>query len=470
MKIRVVAIYAILLNICLANASSLQTNIVVVGAGYVGLVTGACFAQQPSNNVIIVEKDTQKLQTLLTGRAPFVEPRLDALVNEGIRSGRLHFSPCIADACALVNPDVIFLCVGTPSNKDGSVDLSYVSQVAHEIGSVLCSYCVVVDKSTVPVGTGRNVKTVIQECLARRGINLVFDVASNPEFLQEGSAVKNFIEPDRIVVGVESQQAANILQALYAPFLTKKIPFLVMSLESAELTKYAANAMLATRISFMNELTLLAGATGADIEHIKEGIAADKRIGPYFLNPGVGYGGSCFPKDVKALVAMGREHGIPMTLVHEVDAVNDRQRSYFLDMIVNYYGSEITHKTIGVWGLSFKPETDDIRNAPSIDIIAGLLARGANVVVYDPAAQTNIYGVFGSSIRYVTTANQILQCCDSLVVLTEWREFVSHKPGSFLTLTDRVVFDGRNCFDPCAMAQCGIRYFTMGRNCYQCQN
>ncbi|MFA6263015.1 MAG: UDP-glucose/GDP-mannose dehydrogenase family protein [Candidatus Babeliales bacterium] len=470
MKIRVVAIYAVLFNICCANASSLQTNIIVVGAGYVGLVTGACFAQQSSNNVIIVEKDAQKVQTLLTGRAPFVEPRLDALVSDGIRTGRLHFSSCIADACALVNPAAIFLCVGTPSREDGSADLSYVYQAAQEIGSVLRTYCVVVDKSTVPVGTARTVKKIIQDCLAQRGINLVFDVASNPEFLQEGSAVKNFIEPDRVVVGIESQQAANILQALHAPFLAKKAPFLAMSLESAELTKYAANAMLATRISFMNELTLLAGATGADIEHIKAGIAADKRIGPCFLNPGVGYGGSCFPKDVKALVAMGREHGIPMALVHEVDAVNNRQRSYFLDMILNYYGSEITHKTIGIWGLSFKPETDDIRNAPSIDIITGLLARGANVVVYDPVAEANVYGVFADAIKYASSADQVLQQCDSLVLLTEWREFVAHKPGAFLTLADRVVFDGRNCFDPCAMAQRGIRYFTVGRNCYQCQN
>jgi len=367
----------------------------------------------------------------------------------------------------MVNPTAIFVCVGTPSRGDGSADLSYVYQAAREIGAFLSNYCVVIDKSTVPVGTARKVKSIIQEEFARRGLNLVAMVASNPEFLQEGSAVKNFVEPDRVVIGVESENARDVLYELYKPFLKDTVPFLVMSLESAELTKYAANAMLATRISFMNQIALLADRAGADSKEVRDGIATDKRIGASFLNAGIGYGGSCFPKDVKALVDMGREFGVPMTLASDVDLANTAQRHYFLNMILDYYGTSITHKTIGIWGLSFKPETDDIRYAPSIDIIAGLLAQGAKVVVYDPAAQNNVYNVFTSNIRYAATADQLLSYCDSLVILTEWREFMRHSPTDFLRLADHVVFDGRNCFDPAEMARCGVRYFTVGRNCYQ---
>lgn len=467
MKLRVLLVVISAFASNVIYASTISNNIIVVGAGYVGLVTGACFAQQPSNNVIIVEKDAPKLQALLMGKVPFVEPGLDAVLNEGIKAGRLHFSSCITDACSMTNPMAIFLCVGTPSLGDGSADLSYIYQAAREIGAALSNYCVVIDKSTVPVGTARKVKSIIQQEFTRRGLNLVAMVASNPEFLQEGSAVKNFVDPDRVVVGVESENARDILYELYKPFLKDTIPFLVMSLESAELTKYAANAMLATRISFMNQIALLADRTGADIKQVKDGIATDKRIGSCFLNTGVGYGGSCFPKDVKALVGMGHEHGVPMTLASDVDAANTAQRNYFLNMILDYYGASIAHKTIGIWGLSFKPETDDIRYAPSIDIIAGLLAYGARVIVYDPAAQNNVYNVFASNIRYAATADQLLSSCDSLIILTEWREFMRHLPVDFLRLADQVVFDGRNCFDPCEMARCGVRYFTVGRNCYQ---
>jgi len=443
-----------------------QNKIAVVGAGYVGLVTGACFATQENNNVTIVENNEEKLHKLESGVVPFYEPGLADMLISDIKQKRLTVVSHVAEAMA-TDPDIIFICVGTPALDDGSADLSFVYQVAQEIGQSLQHYCIVVDKSTVPVGTGKQVKALIQEQLDKRKVQIPFDVVSNPEFLQEGCAIKNFVQPDRVVVGVESERAKVYLNALYKPFLKDNSDFVVMSIQSAELTKYASNAMLATRISFMNQLAQLADNVGADIEDVRHGIAKEKRIGPAFLLAGIGYGGSCFPKDVKALAYTGDVQHCNMSLVKEVEHVNDLQRQYFAQQILNYYGNNLAGKIVGVWGLSFKPNTDDIRCAPSLDVIKVLLEHGASIIAYDPEAMNNVKAVLGDSIEYAQTADELLHVCHCLVIHTEWDEFIKHKPAHFMMLKDKVVFDGRNCFDPDMMAHYGIQYFTIGRNCHQ---
>lgn len=438
-------------------------EIAVVGAGYVGLVSGACFAQQEDNHVVIIENNKKKIDVLLKGGVPFYEPGLDALVKKGLSTKRIEFVETIEQACQY-HPECFFLCVGTPSSEDGSADLSYVYKAAGEIGSHLKSYSVIIDKSTVPVGTAQHVKTVIQNELQRRNANVFFDVASNPEFLQEGSAVTNFMVPDRVVIGTDTLRAKNILVDLYTPFVKESSDILCMRIESAELTKYASNAMLATRISFMNQVARLADKVNADVEEVKKGMAKDRRIGPCFLNSGIGYGGSCFPKDVKALVHTGEEQGVAMTVVAEVDKVNFDQRAWFTQKVIDYYGDSLAHKHIGVWGLSFKPETDDIRYSPAIDVMKALLAKGAIITAYDPQAKENMQELFGDSIQYAETADEVLQDSDCLLLLTEWKEFLSYKPAHFKQLRDGVVFDGRNCFDPLVMTQEGISYWTVGRD------
>jgi UDPglucose 6-dehydrogenase len=437
-------------------------KIAVIGAGYVGLVTGACFAQK-DNFVVVVERDEKKVEALLNGKIPFYEPGLDQLVSLAIKNKKIIFVPNILQAF-LNDVQIVFSCVGTPSLPDGSADLSAVFAVAQEVGNNMNNYCLFINKSTVPVGTAKKVEQIISSQLQKRKLNLNFDVASNPEFLKEGDALSDFLLPDRVVLGVESQKAEQILKDLYAPFIKEESQLLVMNRESAELTKYASNAMLATRISFMNQLAIFADKVGADISLVKIGMSKDKRIGGSFLNAGIGYGGSCFPKDVKALVHMGKEHNIPMSLVDEVEKINDQQRIRFAEQILNFYESKIVQKTIGIWGLAFKPETDDIRCAPSIDIIKKLLDAGAKVVAYDPVAFENFKIIFGDKIEYALSAHEILGKSDSLLLLTEWREFSKFKPTDFFELKDKVVFDGRNFFDPIEMKKSGIIYFSVGRN------
>ena len=437
-------------------------KIAVVGAGYVGLVTGACFAVK-DNFVIIVERDTKKVESLLQGKVPFYEPGLDQLVSQAITNQKIVFVQDISQALEQ-KPEVIFSCVGTPSLPDGSADLSAVWSVAQEVGKNLDNYCLFINKSTVPVGTAKKVKTIIENELEKRNIDIEFDVASNPEFLKEGDALSDFLIPDRVVVGVESQKAKIILHRLYMPFLKEENQFLVMNLESAELTKYASNAMLATRISFMNQLALLADKVGADISQVRLGMSRDSRIGPAFLNAGIGYGGSCFPKDVKALIDMGKQNDQTMSLVADVDKINDDQRNWFTQKILNYYGDDISEKSVGIWGLAFKPETDDIRCAPSIDIIKKLLQKNVKINAYDSVAWENIKDVFGDKINFKNSSQEVLDCSDFLIILTEWKEFLNYKPNQFLILKDKVVFDGRNCFNPLDMQQSGIIYNCIGRN------
>lgn len=437
-------------------------KIVVVGAGYVGLVTGACLAQK-GYNVTVVENNSDKIDRLLLGQVPFYEPGLAELVEENIKNKKISFVTSIKKALEQ-KPEVIFSCVGTPSNEDGSADLSYVLQVAVEVGRSITDYCLVVNKSTVPVGSARKVKKVISTQLKERGVSVEFDVASNPEFLKEGDALNDFLCPDRIVIGAESSKAEEILRRIYSPFITNQDQFLIMSVASAELTKYASNAILATKISFMNELANLAQEVGADINQVKNGMAKDRRIGPFFLNAGIGYGGSCFPKDVRALVSTGLEYGQSMSIIQSVETVNDRQRILFTDKILKHFGDSISTKHLGVWGLAFKPETDDLRCAPSIDIIRQLLEHGAKITVYDPVAMDNFKTIFGNQVNYALTPGEILDYCDSLIILTEWKEFLKYKPTDFINLKESTVFDGRNCFDPVEMFYSGIKYFCIGRN------
>ncbi len=437
-------------------------KIAVIGAGYVGLVTGACFAQK-GNTVIIVENNQNKISQLLQGNIPFYEPGLDLIVHEAIKNKTLIFENNIAQGLSH-NPEIIFSCVGTPSLPNGAADLSFVQQVAHEIGSLITSYTLIVNKSTVPVGTADKVKNIIIDRLVQRNLQITFDVASNPEFLKEGDAISDFLVPDRIVIGIESQQAADLLYALYRPFVKHNDQILCMNVKSAELTKYASNAMLATRISFMNQLAQLADKLGADIEEVKLGMAKDKRIGAQFLNAGIGYGGSCFPKDIKALAYIGKEVLFPMTLIQEVDNINHFQRVWFINKISTHYGPALANKTVGIWGLAFKPETDDIRSAPSLDLIDDLITRGSKIIAYDPVASENIAAHYGNAITYAHSAQQVIDQADFLVILTEWKEFLGTKTDSFSKLKDKVIFDGRNCFNPQVMHDAGITYTCVGRN------
>ncbi len=440
-------------------------TIAVIGAGYVGLVTGACFAQK-GNRVIVVENNQTKIDQLLQGSIPFYEPGLDVLVSNGIKEKTLQFVENIS-AALQYKPELIFSCVGTPPLADGAADLSYVWNVAHEIGRTITDYCVVINKSTVPVGTAQQVKKIIHDELETRGLSLNFDVASNPEFLKEGDALSDFLQPDRVVIGVESERAKGLLELLYKPFLHNEGQLVCMNIPSAELTKYASNAMLATRISFMNQIAWLADKVGADIDQIKQGMAKDRRIGSHFLNAGIGYGGSCFPKDVKALIHTGTEHGLEMSLVKEVDAVNELQRKKFIQTILAHYGSG-TQKKVGIWGLAFKPETDDIRCAPSLDVITALLEQGAKIYAYDPVAMPNIKAHFNNdAVNYTRTAEEILGAVDFLIILTEWKEFTRYEPAQFAQLSEKTVFDGRNCYNPIVMTAAGINYQCIGRNFYE---
>ena len=437
-------------------------KIAIVGTGYVGLVSGTCFAEM-GLDITCVDTDTKKIEALRAGRIPIYEPGLDDLVRRNVAAGRLHFT---TDLCeCLDSVEVVFSAVGTPPDEDGSADLKYVLEVARTFGRHIRKYTVLVTKSTVPVGTARKVRAVIEEELAKRGCDIPFDVASNPEFLKEGNAIKDFMSPDRVVVGVDSERARELMAKLYRPFLINNFRVLFMDIPSAEMTKYAANAMLATRISFMNDIANLCDRVGADVEMVRKGIGSDARIGTKFLYPGCGYGGSCFPKDVKALAHTGREHGYPMQVIEAVERVNEQQKGIVFEKLQRALDGELRGRKIALWGLSFKPETDDMREAPALVVIDRLLEAGAEVAVYDPVAMDECRRrMAGRAIRYVRTKYDATQGADALVLLTEWKEF--RMPDWTLLreqMRGNAVIDGRNIFDKQEVLAAGFRYVGIGK-------
>jgi UDPglucose 6-dehydrogenase len=435
----------------------------MIGTGYVGLVTGTCFAEV-GHDVMCLDVDAGKIETLKRGGVPIHEPGLQEMIRRNVTGGRLRFTTDI-DA-AVAHGTLQFIAVGTPPDEDGSADMQYVITAARNIGCRMVESKIIVDKSTVPVGTADRVRETIAAELARRGVELSFAVASNPEFLKEGAAVEDFMRPDRVVIGSDDERAIGLLRAVYAPFQRNHERLLVMDVRSAELTKYAANAMLATRISFMNELANLADALGADIEHVRRGIGSDPRIGYRFLYPGAGYGGSCFPKDVKALQATAGHHGRPLKILAAVEAVNDAQKKVLLEKITQRFGPDLANKTFAVWGLAFKANTDDMREASSQTLVRGLLDRGANVMAYDPVAMEEARRVFGTMARlgYAASPMDAVTGADAVVVVTEWQEFRSPDFSELKrTLRQPLLFDGRNLFDPKEVRAAGLEYFGIGR-------
>jgi UDPglucose 6-dehydrogenase len=439
-------------------------KITVVGTGYVGLVSGTCLAEV-GNDVLCLDLDAAKIKTLEDGGIPIHEPGLLDMVRRNVAAGRLHFTTDIDKA--VQHGTVQFIAVGTPPDEDGSADLKYVLAAARNIGRRMTDYKVVVDKSTVPVGTADKVRAAIAEELTARGIEVPYSVVSNPEFLKEGAAVEDFMRPDRIVVGADSDQAINLMRALYAPFQRNHERLIVTDVKSAELTKYAANAMLATRISFMNELANLAEALGADIEMVRQGIGSDPRIGYHFLYPGCGYGGSCFPKDVKALIKTAADDaGIELQVLTAVEAANDVQKHVLTNKITKRLGSDLTGKHFAVWGLAFKPNTDDMRDAPSRALLADLFAAGATATAYDPVAMPEAQRIFGDEpkLRYTEQAMQALDGADALIIVTEWKEFRSADMDKIKgKLKAPLIFDGRNLYDPQLIRSQGVEYFAIGR-------
>jgi UDPglucose 6-dehydrogenase len=438
-------------------------KITMIGTGYVGLVTGTCFAEV-GNDVVCLDVDPRKIEVLNSGGVPIHEPGLAPMIARNAAAGRLRFTTDV-DA-AVAHGAVQFIAVGTPPDEDGSADMQYVLAAARDIGRRMTEHKVVVDKSTVPVGTADRVREAIAEELSRRGADLGFSVVSNPEFLKEGAAVDDFMRPDRVVVGADDEQAIAAMRAVYAPFQRTHDRLLVMDVRSAELTKYAANAMLATRISFMNELANLADELGADIEHVRQGIGSDPRIGYYFLYPGVGYGGSCFPKDVKALRHTAADFGRPLRILQAVEEVNEAQKLRLVEKIVARLGEDLSGRTFALWGLAFKPNTDDMREAPALAIVEALAMRGARIVAYDPVAMNEARRVFGgaSHIAFASSPMAALEGADALVVVTEWQEFRSPDFAAIRgALKERLVFDGRNLYDPAAVRAAGLEHFAIGR-------
>lgn len=438
-------------------------KITIVGTGYVGLVTGACLAEV-GNDVFGLDLDEQKIRKLNRGEIPIYEPGLAEMVKKCEASGHLRFSTDI-DA-AVHHGELQLIAVGTPSGEDGSADINHVLSAARNIGRYMKDYKVVVDKSTVPVGTGDKVRREIQAELERRGVQIDFSVVANPEFLKEGAAIEDFMRPDRIVIGADDERALQMMRRLYAPFQRTAERIVAMDLRSAELTKYAANAMLATRISFMNELAVLAEAVGADIERVRLGIGADRRIGYGFLYPGIGFGGSCLPKDVRALQNTANENRVAMGVVSAVDAANSRQKRLIVDKIVRRFGEDLSGRRFGLWGLAFKPNTDDMREAPSLDIIKGLVSRRGVVTAYDPVATSNARQALGDStgVSFAATAMDAVKGADALIIATEWKEFRSPDfPGIKAAMRTPVIFDGRNLYEPSDVTTHGIEYQAIGR-------
>ena len=437
-----------------------MSKTLVVGTGYVGLVTGACFSEM-GIPVVCVDVDAEKIENLKKGILPIYEPGLDVIVEKNAKAGRLSFSTSLEEN--IDNAEVIFSAVGTPPDEDGSADLRYVLDVARTVGQKMNDYKLIVTKSTVPVGTAALVRKTVQNELDKRGLNIHFDVASNPEFLKEGDAVNDFMRPDRVVVGVESQKAEEIMTRLYRPFLLNNFRVIFMDITSAEMTKYAANAMLATRISFMNDIANLCEKVGANINMVRKGIGSDTRIGTKFLYAGCGYGGSCFPKDVKALVKIGEQNEYQMRVIKAVEEVNDDQKFVLFNKLKSYYREDLKGKTIAIWGLAFKPETDDMREAPSLVVIEELLRAGCKIKAYDPIAMTETKRRIGEKITYSKDIYDAANQVDALLVVTEWKEFrvpVWEKIKN--AMNKAVVFDGRNIYDPNEMEKLGFDYFGIG--------
>jgi UDPglucose 6-dehydrogenase len=430
-------------------------KIAVIGTGYVGLVAGACFAES-GNDVICVDKDAAKIRTLRAGRMPIYEPGLEEIVRRNRHENRLTFTTTLPKAVR--SSSIVFIAVGTPQGEDGSADLQHVLEVAREIARAMNGYKVIVDKSTVPVGTAARVREVI-----RRETTHPFSVVSNPEFLKQGAAIDDFMKPDRVVIGAEDPRAREIMQELYAPFTRTGAPIMTMDCASAELTKYAANAMLATRISFMNEVANVCEAVGADVDEVRRAIGADKRIGTSFLFPGVGYGGSCFPKDVKAMIHFASQKDYEFRILRAVEEVNSAQKTRLAAKMRSHYGT-LKGRTIAIWGLAFKPRTDDMREAPSIPLIKLLLAEGADVQAYDPEATKVAKGIFGNKVTFATKNYEALKGADGLAIVTEWSEFRRPDFEKMRKLMrSPVVFDGRNLFEPEQMKQSGFTYYSIGR-------
>jgi len=436
-------------------------KIAVVGSGYVGLVSGACFSET-GIDVTCVDIDEKKINNLKNGIIPIYEPGLESLVSRNVDKGRLHFTTSLKES--LVGCEVVFSAVGTPPGEDGSADLQYVIAVAREVGQHMTDYLVMVTKSTVPIGTAEKVKLAIQQELDKRGLNIPFDVASNPEFLKEGDAIDDFLKPDRIVIGVESERAEKIISKLYKPFILNGHPIIYMDIPSAELTKYAANSMLATKISFMNDIANLCEIVGADINMVRKGIGSDSRIGNKFIYAGVGYGGSCFPKDVKALIRTADENKYSLQILKAVESVNDAQKLVMFTKIMEHFKHNLKGKTFAVWGLSFKPNTDDMREAPSLVIITKLVEAGAKVRAYDPVAMEETQKICNTQIYYAKDQYDALIDADALLLITEWNEF---RVLNFEILTrllkNKIIFDGRNIYEPSEMKEYGFSYYSIGR-------
>ena len=439
-------------------------KITIIGTGYVGLVTGTCLAEV-GNDVLCLDVDPHKIDTLKSGGVPIYEPGLEGMIRRNIAAGRLDFTTDVEVATHF--GDIQFIAVGTPPDEDGSADLQYVLAAARNIGRHMNDYKLIVNKSTVPVGTALRVRAAVEEELTARQCAVDFCVASNPEFLKEGAAIENFMRPDRIVIGTDSERATRLLRRLYAPFQRNHERLVVMDVHSAELTKYAANAMLATRISFMNELAVLAEKLGADIEQVRRGIGSDPRIGYHFLYAGCGYGGSCFPKDVQALRRTAQEHGAPLRVLDAVEAANEAQKRVLVEKIKARFGTQLAGRRFALWGLAFKPNTDDMREAPSRVMMEALWAMGATVVAYDPAAMDETRRIYGERADLVLAASpmEALRDADALLVVTEWKAFHSPDFTMMKTLLKHpVIFDGRNLYDPATMRQEGFEYFPIGRH------
>jgi len=436
-------------------------KITVVGTGYVGLVTGTCFAES-GVTVSCVDNDRKKIKSLKEGSVPIFEPGLEGMIKRNVEKSRLFFTSNLADA--INGSEVIFIAVGTPPGEDGSADLKHVIDVAKEIGKVMKEPVAVVTKSTVPVGTALKIRKVIQNELDKRKSGLKFEMASNPEFLKEGAAVEDFLKPERIVIGIDNEKTGEIMKRLYMPFVLNNHPILFMDIASAEITKYAANAMLATRISFINEIANLCDLLGADINQVRRGIGSDSRIGSKFIYPGSGYGGSCFPKDVKAIIKTARDHGYELNVIKAVEKANEYQKNVIFNKMNRYYKNNLSNRIFGIWGLSFKPKTDDVRESSSLYLIKKLLDAGAKVSAYDPAAISETRKVMSNNITYASEPYGALENADALVLMTEWSEF--HLPDFEKMkgiMKGNVIFDGRNIYDPELVKKLGFKYFGIGR-------